>query len=201
MMSITEETILTYEKILSGEQKAFSPYFFQPKRRMARVETLIRYLIEQKLKMTPEQALRELDLDTLKEWKLDCIVKYVDKPVEFSKEDVRHLVYFAYPELPKPTEEELAIMVYKDVLDGKRRTFPRNYFLNGSLGERRAITCFKYLCEEILKLDKKGITETFSGTKGLEMLAKYKLKIIMNVLFFSMVDLLETAYEGELEYH
>ena len=31
MMSITEETILTYEKILSGEQKAFSPYFFQPK--------------------------------------------------------------------------------------------------------------------------------------------------------------------------
>ena len=73
--------------------------------------------------------------------------------------------------------------------------------MNGSLGERRAITCFKYLCEEILKLDKKGITETFSGTKGLEMLAKYKLKIIMNVLFFSMVDLLETAYEGELEYH
>ena len=65
--------------------KSFFPYFFQPKRRMARVETLIRYLIEQKLKMTPEQALRELDLDTLKEWKLDCIVKYVDKPVEFSK--------------------------------------------------------------------------------------------------------------------
>lgn len=200
-MKPMDEAILTYEKILAGEQKSFSPYFFQPKHRKSRVETLIKYLIEEKLKMTPEEALKKLDLDTVKKWKLDCVLKYVDKPVEFSKEDVRHLVYFAYPELPKPTEEELAIMVYKDVLAGKRKTFPKNYFLNGELGERRAITCFKYLCEEILNLDKEGIVKTFSGTKGLQVLAKYKLKIIMNVLFFSTVDLLETAYGGELEYN
>lgn len=199
-MNIEKETILTYENILSGGQKSFSPYFFQPKHRMARVATLIKYLIEEKLQITPEQALETLTLDSMKEWKLDPIIKYVDKPVEFLADDVRHLVYFAYPELPKPTEEELAIMAYKDVLEGRRKTFPKNYFINGHLGERRAITCFRYLCEEILKLDKKDIAKTFSGTKGLQILSKYKLKIIMNVVFFSMVDLLETAYEGELEY-
>lgn len=199
-MNIEQETIMTYENILSGGQKAFSPYFFQPKYRMARVKALIKYLIEEKLKMSPEEALNSLTLDMVKEWKLDSIIKYIDKPVEFLNDDVRHLVYFAYPELPKPTEEELAIMTYKDVLEGRRKTFPKNYFIDGSRGERRAVTCFKYLCEEILKLDKDEIAKTFSGTKGLQILSKYKLKIIMNVVFFSTIDLLETAYDGELNY-
>jgi len=199
-MTIEQEAILIYENILSGGQKTFSPYFFQPQYRMARVKVLIRYLIEEKLKITPEEALKTLTLDTIKEWKLEPILKYVDKPVEFMDNDVRHLVYFAYPELPKPTDEELAIMTYKDVLEGRRKTFPRNYFVDGYLGEKRAITCFKYLCEEILKLSKDEIVETFSSSKGLQILSEYKLKIIMNVVFSSMIDLLETAYKGDLCY-
>lgn len=199
-MNLYEETVATYEKILSGEMKAFSPYFFQPKNRAEKVKYLTQYLVEEKLKLTPEKALQELDLGTMKEWNLDIIAKYVDKPVEFGKENVNHLIYFAYPDLTKPSEEELAIMVYNDVLEGKRKTFPKNYFLNGHLGERRAITCFKYLCEDILKLDKEGIAETFKDTSSLKILSKYKLKIIMNILFFSVTDLLETAYKGELEY-
>lgn len=193
-MNIRDNTIMIYEKILSGEQKSFSPYFFQPQHRKEKLITLIRYLIEEKLGFTPEEALEKLTMDHIKQYQLTCILKYIDKPVEFLDDDVRHLVYFAYPHLPRPTEEELAIMVYKDVLAGKRKTFPKNYFLNGELGERRAIVCFKYLCEEILKLPLEEIPKTFSGVNGLNILAKYKLKIIMNILFFSMTDLLETCY-------
>lgn len=193
-MDEKEFVITTYEKILNGEQKSFSPYFFQPQHRKKRLIILIQYLIEEKLGFTPEEALEKLTMKHIEDYQLSCILKYIDKPVEFADDDVRQLVYFAYPELPRPTVEELAIMVYKDVLAGKRRTFPKNYFLNGEWGEKRAITCFRYLCEEILKLPPEKIPEVFSGVEGLKILAQYKLKIIMNILFFSMTDLIETCY-------
>jgi hypothetical protein len=158
-------------------------------------------VVEEKLKMTPEEALKVFDADLVNKHQLDCILKYVDKPVEFSDDNMQHLVYFAYPELSRPTTRDLAIMVYNDVLEGKRRTFPKNYFLGGPIGEERAIYCFRYLCEEILKLNKKQIVETFLPSSGLKVLAKYKLKIIMNILFLSNIDLLKSAYGDELDYY
>lgn len=193
-MTLDAYAIKTYEKVLNGEQKAFSPYFFHPQHRKERVTDLIKYLIEQKLDLTPENALTKLTLTDLEKYKLKCLLRYIDKPVEFSKNNVKHLVYCAYPHLERPGVEELAIMVYQDVLTGKRRTFPKNYFLNGQIGEQRAIICFKYLCEEILRFSKEEILEQFSGTKGSKILAEHKLKIIMNILFLSMSDLLETCY-------
>lgn len=193
-MNLKEDAIRTYEKILNGEQKTFSPYFFQPQHRKERLITLIRYLIEEKLGFTPEEALEKLTMEHIKQYQLTCILRYIDKPVEFADDDVRHLVYFAYPHLPQPTVEELAISVYKDVLEGRRKTFPKNYFLNGELGEKRAIICFRYLCEEILKLPLEEIPKVFSGTNAFNLLAKYKLKIVMNILFFSTADLLRTCY-------
>ena len=195
-----ENVINIYEKILSGEQKTFSPYFFQPQYRNERVVCLIRYVVEEKLNVTPEKALEMFDADLVNKYQLDCILKYVDKPVEYLDENMQHLVYFAYPELPKPTTKDLAIMVYRDVLEGRRKTFPKNYFLGGPVGEERAVYCFRYLCEDILKLDKKQIVETFLPSSGLQVLAKYKLKIIMNILFFSNIDLLKTAYGDELDF-
>lgn len=199
-METRDSIIMTYERILNGEQKTFSPYFFQPQHRKEKVTVLLQYMIEEKLGFTPEEALEKLTMQHMIDWHLQCVLKYIEKPVEFLDEDVRHAVYFAYPDLPRPTEEDLALMVYKDVLEGRRRTFPKNYFLNGELGERRAVICFRHLCEDILKLDKKGIYETFGNTGGLKVLAEYKLKIIMMVLFFSMIDLLETAYPGEFDF-
>lgn len=199
-MDTKESVVLTYEKILSGEQKSFSPYFFQPQRRKERLMILVSYLIEEKLGFTPQEAIEKLTMDHLKEHQLVCILKYIDKPVEFLDDEVTHLVYFAYPDLKMPTDEELALKVYKDLLAGKRKTFPKNYFLNGNLGEKRAVVCFKYLCEELLKLNKEDIPKVFNGTQSLKILAEYKLKIIMNILFLSVVDLLETAYPGEFQY-
>jgi hypothetical protein len=199
-METRESIIMTYEKILSGEQKSFSPYFFQLQHRKEKLTVLLRYLIEDKLGFTPEEALERLTMQHLVDYQLHCLLKYIDKPVEFLDDDVRHAVYFAYPELPKFTDDELAVMVYQDVLAERRKTFPKNYFLGGDLGERRAVVCFRYLCEHVLKLDKNGILETFGDSNGLKVLAQYKLKIIMMVLFFSMIDLLDTAYPSEFDF-
>lgn len=194
-----ENVILTYENILQGRQKAFSPYFFQKQHRMEKVGILIRYLVEEKLKLTPEEALEKLTLENIKNYKLKPIIKYVDKPIEYSKDEVKHLVYFAFPTLGQPTQKDLALYVYKEVLDEKRKNFPKNYFLDGGKGEERASICFRYLCEEILKLPENKIAETFLNGKGNNILTKYKLKIIVSILFLSMVDLLETVYPNILK--
>lgn len=193
-MDIKENIISTYEKVLNGDQKAFSPYFFQIQYRKERIETLIRYFVEEKLKITPQEALKEMTTDLLIEYKLNIILKYIDKPVEFVENDARHVVYYAYPDLEQASVSELAICVYKEILDSRRRIFPKNYFRDGDVGEERAIACFKYLCEEVLHLSDSEIKETFMTSKGLEVLSKYKLKIIMNILFFSPIDLLQCAY-------
>lgn len=199
-MNTKENVVQIYEKILNGTQKTFSPYFFQPQHRKERLGILLRYFIEEKLGYTSEDALEKLTLADFKKYQLVSILKYIDKPVEFLDDDIRHIVYFAYPEMPQPSKKELVLMAYGDLLCGRRKTFPKNYFLGGEEGEERAIICFKHLCENILGLTKEEIVQTFAGSDALRILAQYKLKIIMNILFNSTVDLLESVYPGEINY-
>lgn len=187
-------TISTYEKILSGEIKTFSPYFFEVGYRKKRIIELVRYLVEQKLEMTPEQALNKLDLKLLRKYKLDCLLKYVDKPVELEKNDASHLLWYVYKgQIPEPTAEELTVRLYKKVLSGKLKNFPKNYFLEGLKGEERVKYCVKYLCFEILKLDKKDIPKRLTP----DVLKEYKLKIVLNILYLSMHDMITSIFPGE----
>lgn len=64
--------------------------------------------------------------------------------------------------------------------------------------------CFRYLCEEILKLDREGICETFTMTYSIKILSKYKLKMLVDIVFDSLFHLMNAAYPelaGELESH
>lgn len=187
-------TIATYQKILNGEIKSFSPYFFELRYRKKRICELVRYLVEEILKITPEEALTAVDLKVLKKYKLDCLLKYVEKPVELDKNDVSHLIIYAYKgKVPEPTPEELTIRLYKKVLSGELKNFPKNYFLDGAKGEERVKYCIKYLCFDILKLKKEEIPKKLTA----EVLKQYKLKIVLNVLYLSMYDLITSVFPGE----
>ena len=193
-MNNKEEVVMVYEKLLNGKAKALSQFFFQPKYLNERITILLKYIIEEKMCITPEEALTKLTMDVMNQYKIKGVLKYIDCPDEYGDNDLAYVVYYAYPELPQPTCKELSIKVYQEVLDGKRKNFPKNYFINSNYGEDRAKYCFKYLCEDILKFDKKQIVETFGTSEGLSVLSQYKLKIIMNMLFSSTTDLLETIY-------
>ena len=183
--------INTYEKILNKEIKSFSPYFFDTRYRKRRIIELTKYLIEEKLNMTSEEALEKLDYKPLKKYKLDCLLKYVPKPIETEKDDITHLIYFCYKHLPKPTQEELTISLYKKVLSGEYKNFPKNYFLDGVIGEERAGYCVKYLCFEVLNLTIEDIPKKLT----VNVLREYKLKIILSVIYFSMYDLITSIFE------
>ena len=198
-MDNKEEVVLVYERLLNGKAKALSQFFFQPNKINERITILIKYVVEEKLQWTPEQAITKLTMDVLNQYKLKGILKYIKVPPEYDENNLAYVIYYAYPELPQPSIEELAIKTYQEVLDGKRKNFPKNYFLDGHNGEERAIYCFKYLCENLLHYDEKQIFETFNTSKCFDLLSEYRLKIIMNVLFVSTTDLLETAYPGIFE--
>ena len=193
-MDNREETIEVYERLMNGKAKALSQFFFQPSHMNERICFVVQYVIEEKMKCTPEEALTQLTIEKMEEYKIKSVLKYIPRPDEYDESNLAYVVYHVYPHLPQPSQEELTIRTYKEVLEGKRKNFPKNYFTNSNYGDIRATYCFKYLCEEILKFDENQIKETFSNSKCLNLLSEYKLKIIMNVVFSSTTDLLETTY-------
>ncbi|MBL4952107.1 DUF4046 domain-containing protein [Neobacillus sp. YIM B02564] len=187
---LSSESVKTYRRLLAGDIKSFPPVFFSPHVRKKRIQQLLTYLIEYILCITPEEAYETLDFPTLKENHLEALMRYVeDFPEKNEKRSIRYLLRIAYPHLPEESFEEMVLSVYKEVLEGKRKSFPSNYFY-GVQGEKRVIVCIRYLCEEILHLQEEEIPRIITR----ELLTKYKLKILLNLFYNSPFDVITTAY-------
>lgn len=185
-----------YKRILNGEQKRFSPYEFEDAQyRKQKVQLVVRYAIENVKKWTPEQARRELSIQDIKELKLHLVREYIEPPIEAKPEDVYYFVEFAYPYLPRMSEEQRVLWVYQEVLAGLRRHFPPLYF-QSIKGEERAKICFDYMCRELMKLsDLSQLPKIFGKTeRAYSLLKKHKLKILVDTLFFSPFDMVTEMY-------
>ena len=125
--------------------------------------------------------------------RLNELVKKTYRPPEMLPNEYIFLAWYAFPEA-RPAQDELTIKVFQDILSGKRKSFPTNYFVHGADVEHKAVVCFRYLCTDVLKLDEKGIIETFGNSYGIQVLLKYRLKIVLDVLYDSLPHLLMTAY-------
>ncbi|GAA4721510.1 hypothetical protein [Brevibacillus fulvus] len=185
-----------YKKILSGEQKRFSPYEFEDAQyRKQKIQSVLRYAFEQVKQWTPEQARAELSWSDVKELKLHLVREFIEPPIEAKADDVYYMVEYAYPYLPRPSEKEKVLWVYQEVLAGRRRHFPPHYF-QAVKGEERAKICFDYMWRELIGLtDIRQIPQMFAKTEtAYAILRKYKLKILVDTLFFSPFDLVTEMY-------
>lgn len=185
-----------YKRILNGEQKRFSPYEFEDAQyRKQKVQLVLRYAIEQVKKWTPEQARKELSIKDVKELKLHLVREYIDPPIEAKPEDVYYMVEFAYPYLPRMPEKQKVLWVYQEVLAGVRRHFPPLYFQSVK-GEERAKICFDFMCRELMKLqDLRQLPRIFGKTEqAYSLLRRYKLKILVDTLYFSPFDMITDMY-------
>lgn len=185
-----------YKRILSGEQKRFSPYEFEDiQYRKKKIQLVLRYAIEQVKGWTPEEAREMLSMKDVKELKLHLVRELIEPPVEAKPNDVYYLVEYAYPYLPRKTEKEKVMWVYQEVLEGKRRHFPLHYFQSVN-GEERAKICFEHMWKNLLKLsDIYSLPKLFYKTeRAYAILRKYKLKILVDTLYFSPYDLVTEMY-------
>lgn len=185
-----------YKRILRGEQKRFSPYEFDDiQYRKKKVQLVIRFALEHVRKWAPEQARTELSLKDVQELKLHLVREFVEQPIEAKPDDVYYLVEYAYPYLPRPDEREKVLWVYKEVLSGKRKHFPMLYF-QSIKGEERARICFDYMRKELLGVhDIYDLPKIFSKTEQAhQILRTYKLKIVIDTLYFSPFDMITDIY-------
>lgn len=194
------ESAVVYEEVLHG--KPWPEGFWMPTTNNRRVTEILRYLFLDKLKIKEYEVAKEiLTADFIYEYELSILIEKADRPPEMNDGEFFYLLWYVFPE-KRPTEDELIIKVYNDVLSGRRKNFPRGYFLKNSRVEHRAIVCFRYLCEEVLKLDTEGICRTFTKTYGIKTLSKYKLKMLIDIVYESLFHLMNAAYpelSGELE--
>ncbi|MFE8700932.1 DUF4046 domain-containing protein [Cytobacillus sp. FJAT-54145] len=189
------ESVLTYERILRGEIQHFSPLFFTKPVRKRRIQELMHYLVEHILHLTPEEAYETLTINILEQHQLQILLKYVeDFPEKNEERSIQWLVRLAYPHLPEESLESRVKSVYQEVLDGTRKRFPPNYF-HGNIGELRAHICVQHLVEHILQLTPQKAAKTLTP----DILAQYKLRILLNLFFDSLFDLLTKTYP-ELSY-
>ena len=194
------ESAVAYEEVLHG--KPWPEGFWMPTTNNRRVTEILRYLFLDKLKIKEYEVAKEmLTADFINEYELSILIEKADRPPEMNDGEFFYLLWYVFPE-KRPTEDELIIKVYNDVLSERRKNFPRGYFLKNSMVEHRAIVCFRYLCEEVLKLDAEGICRTFTKTYGIKTLLKYKLKMLIDIVYESLFHLMNAAYpelSGEQE--
>lgn len=185
------ETYEVYQEVLNGNP--WPKNFFNPTTKDRRIREILTIAFENEGITCASDALAKVDKEFVEKHKLELIIKTYGKVPEMLPDCYEYLVWIIYPET-KPDFSTLVLRVYSDVLEGRRKTFPTGYFTNGADIEQKAVVCFKHLCEEILKLDKKQIAETFGNSKGIKTLQQYKLKILVDIVYESLSQLLLSAY-------
>lgn len=187
------QTIEVYKNVLE-KNEPFPAHFFTFGTQKQKASDIIKYLLLEKLQIKDyEEAKKVMDRKFCEKYHLTSLLKFNEIP-EMLDDECYHLAWYAFPDKVM-TADELTLKTYQDVLDGKRKNFPSKYFTKAADPEHMANLCFKYLCEEVLKLKtKQDILKVFGYSSGIKVITQYKLKIVLNTVYPSLSQLLVSTY-------
>lgn len=186
------ESVIIYERVLKGERWP-SLYVGTATTKERGIE-ILRYLFFEKLGIKDfETAKKLLNRDFIREYKLKKVLLSFERPEEFFPGEYDYILWELFPERRRG-KRSLTEKVYSEVLSGKRSGFPRGYFTDPAEGRYRADVCVKYLCKKILHYSGDRIAMEFSHSNGIKTLAKYKLKIVLNHVYFSLSGMMYQVF-------
>ena len=161
---------------------------------------VIKYVIEDVLRWTPDDAVQKFDSYMIKLMKLNKFVNYIEYPIEVSKGDTRYILSLLYPNKIELNSQQLVEETYKNVLDNDNsKQFPREYFIGGA-GFQRFCICFKYLIENIKPFNNiKSMYDYFNSAEGKRLLGQYRLKVPADQFFININDVLHYITRNESE--
>ena len=186
------EAVIIYERVLNGERWPYK--YIGTITTKERTTEILRYLFFEKLGIKDyEEAKAVLDRAFIKDYKLFPVIRSIPKPPELLPNEYDHVLWLIFPERKKG-EHALVLKVYSEVLSGKRKHFPHGYFTDAQNGRYRAEICVKHMCRKLLHYSGDRIAREFCDSSGIKTLAKYKLKILLNHVYFSLSDMMYEIY-------
>ena len=186
------EAVIIYERVLNGERWPYK--YIGTITTKERTTEILRYLFFEKLGIKDyEEAKAVLDRTFIKDYKLFPVIRSIPKPPELLPNEYDHVLWLIFPERKKG-EHALVLKVYSEVLSGKRKHFPHGYFTDAQNGRCRAEICVKHMCRKLLHYSGDRIAREFCDSSGIKTLAKYKLKILLNHVYFSLSDMMYEIY-------
>lgn len=186
------ESVVIYERVLCGERWP-THYVGTPTSKDRAVE-ILRYLLFEKMGVKDfDEAKALFTKEFVKAYRLGLVIRPFYKPPELLPDEYDHILWLLFPERKKG-KKALIVKVYSEVLSGRRKNFPRGYFTDAVDGRFRAEVCVKHLCQRILHLSGDKIAREFCHSNGIKTLAKYKLKILLNHVYFSLSEMMYEVY-------
>ena len=199
---IMNEVIYEYEKVLIGNQKTFSSYFFRFSETQNEKIALsvFRYAFDTYLKWSPEQLQTGLTMEIISRLKLNMLLKYIIYPPEADKtKDVYPIITKLYPGRFKENIRDNVRRVYNRILNGEKEKFPKEFF-EGNKGKYKALLCFQYMLNGMPPFaSTKELYQTFVGPSGAAILRKHKLYAVCSGLFEYPLDFLHAALPNSMK--
>lgn len=204
---MTDQAIVyEYEELLLGNRKTFGGSLSQDTVSAEHaVQVLFKYVIEDILHWSPDDAAAYLTWHLIKQLKLDVLVKHLEYPQGLSKQkDIDYLIHVVYPKQFKYDTKEQCISEYKKVLAGGY-SFRKNYFTN-EMGIRHAGIILTYIISMQGFTSVDEIYEFFADkASALKFLSKHKIANNAKILYESPLEYLHyslpDSQRSEFLYH
>ena len=189
------EVLTEYDKVLIGKQRIIDPYYFHrsktPEARQHTALTLIQYACEVYLRWSPQKMYESISMDILKQWKLTGYLTHIEFPPELNKErNLWYLAHMIYPDVIHVSDKEICLSVYRQVLSGEIKKFPKKFF-SDSRNMKRACVCLKYAIDNYTNFNNvEALYDFFGSSECLKFLSTYRLDMYIRNIFDSPITAL-----------
>lgn len=161
--------------------------------------TLVRYVIEELMGWSPQDAFECITPEIAKTYRLDVLYKYVVScPKDIDKsEDYDYLVYRAYPKNIVYDIEKKTLRVYDKVMSGELERFPKNFFAGESCRTKLYYILLYAIEKSVPTREVEDLYRLFADpSKITKKLREWKLYLLMRQHFTSPLEYLHLALQN-----
>ena len=151
---------MEYDNILAGNQDDFSSAYIKKEAEQEDYMELMRYFFEEIMGWGPVEIEKYVTFDVIERMHMSKILGKIEFPSELDKEkDLFYLSNILYPTSSTNDKRTVILTVYKKVLTGELKKFPKNFFFLAD-SDNYYFVCLNYAMKENLFF--KSIEEVYA---------------------------------------